>query len=130
VGRYAHHDELDRVLTQWTTGQDLMAAFHTLQRGGVTAGPQFDEEMLASDPHVEARGWIRQLASRDVGTYPHVSYAFQGLPQVWERGAPVLGEDNDYVYREVIGVDDDEYQRLVEAKVIVEDYLDRDLRPV
>jgi crotonobetainyl-CoA:carnitine CoA-transferase CaiB-like acyl-CoA transferase len=129
TGRYAHHDELDRILTEWTTGQDLMAAFHSLQRAGVTAGPQFDEEMLATDPHVEARGWIRQLASRDVGSYPHISYAFQGLPQVWERGAPVLGEDNDHVYREVLGLDDDEYQRLVEAKVIVEDYLDRDMEP-
>jgi crotonobetainyl-CoA:carnitine CoA-transferase CaiB-like acyl-CoA transferase len=52
------------------------------------------------------------------------------VPQLWERGAPVLGEDNDYVYREVLGLDDDEYRRLVEAKVIVEDYLDRDMNPV
>ena len=130
AGRYAHHDELDRALTEWTTGQDAMIAFHDLQRAGVTAGPQFDEEMLASDPHVEARGWIRELASRDVGSHPHISYAFQGLPQDWTRGAPVLVEDNDYVYREVIGLDDDEYARLVEAKVIVEDYLDRNLDPV
>ena len=130
AGRYAHHDELDRVLTGWTTGQDLMTAFHTLQRAGVTAGPQFDEEMLASDPHVEARGWIRELASRDVGSHPHIGFAFQGLPQAWERGAPVLGEDNDYVYREVLGLGDEEYERLVDAKVIVEDYLDRDMNPV
>ena len=25
AGRYAHHDELDRILTEWTTGQDLMS---------------------------------------------------------------------------------------------------------
>ena len=106
-----------------------MTAFHTLQRAGVTAGPQFDEEMLATDPHVAARGWIRPLASRDVGTYPHISYPFQGVPQVWERGAPVLGEDNDYVYRKVLGLDDDEYQRLVDAQVIVDDYLDADMNP-
>jgi crotonobetainyl-CoA:carnitine CoA-transferase CaiB-like acyl-CoA transferase len=130
AGRYAHHDELDRILTEWTSGQDLMTAFHTLQGAGVTAGPQFDEEMLARDPHVAARGWIRELDSRDVGSYPHISYAFQGVPQVWARGAPALGEDNHYVYREVLGLGDEEYQRLVEAKVIVDDYLDRNLDPV
>jgi len=130
AGRYAHHDELDRALRDWTTGQDVMAAFHALQRAGVTAGPQFDEEMLATDPHVGARGWIRDLESRDVGTYPHVGHAFQGVPQRWDRGAPVLGEDNDYVYRDVIGLDDEEYRQLVEAKVIVEDYLDPDMNPV
>ena len=130
AGRYAHHDELDRVLAEWTTAQELMSAFHALQQAGVTAGPQFDEEMLSRDPHVAARGWIRELASRDVGTYPHIAYAFQGIPQAWERGAPVLGEDNDYVYREVIGVSDEEYDRLIEAKVIVDDYLDQNLDPV
>ncbi len=129
AGRYEHHDELDQILTQWTTGQDLMGAFHSLQHAGVTAAPQFDEQMLATDPHVEARGWIRPLASRDVGTYPHISYAFQGIPQAWDRGAPVLGEDNDYVYREVLHLDAEEYQRLVDDKVIVDDYLDGDMNP-
>ena len=110
-------------------GQDVMAAFHMLQAAGVTAGPLFDEQMLATDPHVEARGWIRPLASRDVGTYPHISFAFQGVPQAWDRGAPALGEDNDYVFRKLLGLDVDEYRRLVDAKVIVEDYLDPDMNP-
>ena len=79
-----------------------MDAFHTLQQAGVTAGPQFNEEMLADDPHVAAREWIRPMTSRDVGSYPHIGYAFQGVPQVWDRGAPVLGEDNDYVFRKVL----------------------------
>ena len=68
--------------------------------------------------------------SRDVGTFPHIGYAFQGVPQAWDRGAPVLGEDNDYVFRKVLQLDDDEYQRYVDAKVIVDDYLDADMNPV
>ncbi len=130
AGRYEHHDELDAAISAWTNTHDLMDAFHTLQRAGVTAGPQFTEAMLATDPHIAARGWIRPMTSRDVGTYPHIGYAFQGLPQAWDRGAPVLGEDNDYVFRKVLQLDDDEYQRLVDAKVIAEDYLDADMNPV
>ena len=129
AGRYSEHDELDRIITEWTTGQDVMDAFHALQRAGVTAGPLFDEELLAADPHVAARGWIRPLESRDVGTFPHISYPFQGVPQAWDRGAPALGEDNDYVYRKLLGLDDAEYQQLVDAKVIVDDYLDADMNP-
>ena len=89
-----------------------MAAFHSLQQAGVTAGPQFDEEMLADRP--ARRGARVDPPDRRAATsarYPHIGYAFKGVPQVWERGAPVLGEDNDYVYRKVIGLDDDEYQR-------------------
>ena len=48
---------------------------------------------------------------------------------MWERGSPGLGEDNEYVFRTLLGLGDDEYQGLVDAKVIVEDYLDGDLEP-
>jgi crotonobetainyl-CoA:carnitine CoA-transferase CaiB-like acyl-CoA transferase len=130
AGRYEHHDDLDRAISSWTAMQDVTAAFHALQQAGVTAAPQFTEAMLADDPHVAARGWIKPMTSRDVGTYPHIGHAFQGLPQVWERGAPVLGEDNDYVFRKVLQLDDEEYQRYVDTKVIVDDYLDADMNPV
>ena len=49
---------------------------------------------------------------------------------MWDRGAPVLGEDNDYVYRKVLGLDDEEFERLVDQKIVVDDYLDADMNPV
>ena len=42
----------------------------------------------------------------------------------------MLGEDNEYVYRKVLGMGDEEYEQLVAANVIVDDYLDRNLDPV
>jgi crotonobetainyl-CoA:carnitine CoA-transferase CaiB-like acyl-CoA transferase len=129
-GRYDHHDELDAAIQEWTGRQDPNDAFHALQHAGVTAAPQFTEEMLATDAQVAAREWIRPMTSRDVGTYPHIGYAFRGLPQAWDRGSPALGEDNDYVFRKVVQLDDEEYQRYVDAKVIVDDYLDDDMNPV
>jgi len=86
--------------------------------------------MLATDPHVAAREWIRPLASRDVGVHPHIGFAFRGVPQAWDRGAPALGEDNDYVFRKVLGLDDDEYRALVDSRIVVDDYLDADRNPV
>ena len=75
------------------------------------------------------RQWIRPLASRDVGTFNHLGQAFRGIPLDWERGAPTLGEDNAYVFQEILGLDDDEYGRLVAAGVATEDYVDRDGNP-
>ncbi|MGD9798894.1 MAG: CaiB/BaiF CoA transferase family protein [Acidimicrobiia bacterium] len=126
AGRHANHDELDRLIGEWTATRDVLEAFHTLQAAGVAAGPQLDDAMLVSDPNVAARDWLRPLTSTDVGTHLHIGHAFRGVPQVWERGSPILGEDNEYVYKEVLGVDDAEYERLVAAKVIVTDYLDAD----
>ena len=75
------------------------------------------------------RQWIRPLASRDVGTFNHLGHAFRGIPLDWERGAPTLGEDNAYVFQEILGLDDEEYAQLVAAGVATEDYVDRDGNP-
>ena len=48
---------------------------------------------------------------------------------VWERGSPTLGQDNEYVFKEILGLDDDEYDRLVAERVATEDYFDRDGNP-
>jgi hypothetical protein len=48
----------------------------------------------------------------------------------WDRGSPVLGEDNEYVFGKLLGLDDEAYQRLQAARIIVDDYLDADGKPV
>ncbi len=129
-GRLAHVDELDAVVGAWAADQDVIEAFHALQAAGVAAAPLFDEALLAADPNVAARHWIRPLAATDVGTVDHLGHAFAGLPQVWTRGSPGLGEDNEYVYKDLLGLDDDAYRRLQAAGIAVNDYLDKDGNPV
>ncbi len=96
---------------------------------GIAAAPSVDDLRFATDPQVVDRQWIRPLESRDVGTFNHLGQAFRGIPLDWERGAPTLGEDNAYVFQEILGLDDDEYARLVAAGVATEDYIDRDGNP-
>jgi crotonobetainyl-CoA:carnitine CoA-transferase CaiB-like acyl-CoA transferase len=122
--RQAHHDELDTVLGAWTAARRADDAFHLLQRAGVPAGPVLDDAGFASDPQVVAREWLRPLESHDVGTHLHPGHAFRGVPQVWRRGSPVLGEDNEYVYKAILGVSDDEYERYRQEKMLADDYLD------
>jgi crotonobetainyl-CoA:carnitine CoA-transferase CaiB-like acyl-CoA transferase len=82
-----------------------------------------------ADPQIVARGWIRPLASGDVGTFDHLGQAFRGVPLAWERGAPTLGQDNEYVFKRVLGLTDGQYQRLVAERVATNDYLDADGEP-
>ena len=124
TGRRAAHDELDDAIAAWTATLPADDAFHALQRAGVAAAPYLDVAAFARDPHVLAREWIRPLPSRDVGTFGHLGHAFRGIPLVWDRGAPALGEDNEYVFRKLLGVDDTTWDRLVAEGVASEDYLD------
>ena len=98
-------------------------------RPGVAAAPYADDALLAADAQIAAREWIRPLTSRDVGTFNHLGHAFRGIPMAWERGAPTLGQDNEYVFKEVLGLDDAEYDRLVAERVATNDYYDRDGNP-
>jgi len=124
AGRQAHHDELDELIGAWATDHDVLEAFHALQRAGVAAGPLLDDELFVADPQVAARHWLQPLRSLDVGTHLHPGLAFGGVPQVWRRGSPVLGEDNDYVYKEILEVSDEELERYRADKILAEDYLD------
>jgi len=124
AGRHSSHDELDEAIAAWTATVTAEEGFGLLQQVGVAAAPLLDTRAFVSDPQVVAREWIRPLASRDVGTFGHLGHAFRGVPMAWERGAPALGEDNEYVFKEILGVDNVEYQRLVADRVAVEDYLD------
>lgn len=124
AGRQETHDRLDQAISAWTATLPARAAFHTLQEAGVAAAPLLDERGFTEDPQVVAREWIRPLCSRDVGSFDHLGQVFRGLPLRWDRGAPALGEHNEYVFRSVVGLDATDFARLVDAGVAVEDYLD------
>jgi crotonobetainyl-CoA:carnitine CoA-transferase CaiB-like acyl-CoA transferase len=127
--RAEHHDDLDRILSAWTSSREMMDAFHLLQRAGVPAGPLLDDELLTADPHLAARGWFRPLDSGDMGSYLHPGLAFTGVPHAWRRGSPTLGEDNEYVYQELLGVSDEDYRRFTDERLLATDYLQPDGTP-
>ncbi|MBO0728673.1 MAG: CoA transferase, partial [Acidimicrobiaceae bacterium] len=128
--RRAAHEELDKIVGAWTAMHDCYPAFHALQGSRVPAAPVLDDPMTVADPHIAARGWLRPLSSLDVGSFEHIGPVFSGIPMAWERGAPVLGQDNEYVFKDILGISDSEYQQLVADRIAVEDYLDAGGNPV
>jgi crotonobetainyl-CoA:carnitine CoA-transferase CaiB-like acyl-CoA transferase len=125
AARRCNHDELDMLVDAWAAQQDVLAAFYALQQAGVAAAPLMDDVMFVDDAHVQARQWFQPLHSQDVGTHHHPGPAFRGLFQAWRRGSPSLGEDNDYVYKTLLGVSDEDYARFKAEKILAEDYFDK-----
>jgi crotonobetainyl-CoA:carnitine CoA-transferase CaiB-like acyl-CoA transferase len=114
-GRYGRQDELEAGIAAWTVGQDDYAVFHRLQARGIPAAPVLEGSRALQDPHAIARGVYQPQTMLDqVGTFRFVA-PFYGMPEtpITVRQAPVaFGEHNDYVYRDVIGVSEAEYDRL------------------
>lgn len=118
ASRFAHQDEIDAVLAKWTASRDPVIMTKELQAAGVQAGTvQNAEDLLDHDPQVRARDVYFTLDHPVVGPAE-----FEGVPvrmsrtqpTLW-RSAPLLGEDNDYVLRDVMGLTDAEIQDYSEA---------------
>jgi crotonobetainyl-CoA:carnitine CoA-transferase CaiB-like acyl-CoA transferase len=114
-GRRAAHDEIDAAIAAWCGDRSPEDAAAVLQRAGIPAGPVIDEGRAFDDPHLQERGFFWPLDHPVAGTHLHAgpNVQMRGTPlQVW-RAAPTVGQDNEYVYREILGVSDEEYDDLV-----------------
>jgi len=125
AGRARAEDDIETGLAGWTATRDRDELFHALQAAGVTAGPVLNAKEAAEDPHLAASGaWKRLPATAD---YPEVewlrpAYRFS-KSNVDLREPPCLfAEHNDYVYREVLGVSDEEIEQLRAGGHIVDTF--------
>ena len=123
-GLRAHHDKVDEVIGAWTADRDTIALFHRLQKDGIPSGPLLHEPLAYADPHLRERGFFVSIDAPEVGTYEHAGTTFKLSKVPFEvRKPPVrLGEDNDYVYREVLGLSEEEYAHLKALGQIGMDY--------
>lgn len=120
AGRKANEVQLDTEIAAWTADKSYVEAMNLLQANGVAATPSFKAEDLFSDPHLLERGAIQQVDHPVLGRRKTITspYRLSETPPRIRGTAPCLGEDNDYAFKDILGMPDDEIARLKEAKVI------------
>jgi crotonobetainyl-CoA:carnitine CoA-transferase CaiB-like acyl-CoA transferase len=115
--RYSHQDELDALISAWTETVDQYEAFHALQASGVAASPVLNLAQVFEDPQLRARGMWHNVTHPIVGTHEYLKPPISNMsdtPLRYWRHAPTLGQDNEYVYKQVMGFSDEEYQTYVD----------------
>jgi len=121
AGRYQHQNELDAHLGAWTRERDRHEVMTVLQSVGVRAAAVQDaEDVNERDPQMAHRQAFFELDHPVIGPA-----RFEGVPFTatqfaadhW-RSAPLLGEDNEYVLGELLGVDAEEIAQLAAEDVI------------
>lgn len=123
-GRLAAQDELDAAISAWTRERDAHALVLELQSLGVAAGTVQDtEDQYQRDPHLAARGFFESIPhlSRGEVTAVGIPLGLTGTPGRTTRSGAAMGEDNQFVFRDLLGLSADEYARYVEAGAIEED---------
>jgi crotonobetainyl-CoA:carnitine CoA-transferase CaiB-like acyl-CoA transferase len=120
AARCAHTAALDERIADWTRGQDGEALVARLQACGIAAGMVKSEQEVLADPQLNHRGHFVTLPHGEIGDYVVEMPAarLSRTPARLHKAAPCLGEDNEYVYKQVLGYNDEEYDRLLVEGVI------------
>jgi len=118
--RSLNRKELDRLIGEWTIGRTPYEAMEILQKAGVAATPCADTEDRYFDPHFQERKVIVDVEHPATGVdfVPNVVCNLSETPGEIRRPAPLLGEHNDYVFGELLGLPKDEIEKLIQEKVI------------
>ena len=120
AGRRARQDEIDEAITSWTQKRDDYEAMDRLQQAGVPAGPFLEPSRLFHDPQLRQGGYFTRQRVHD-GTWrdlPGLGWRFEDGPGPHLSPAPVLGQHNDYVFGNLLGLSEAEIARLTEEQVI------------
>ncbi|MEU8786225.1 CoA transferase [Streptomyces sp. NPDC048637] len=118
--QYAGRGQLDERLRAWIAERGTTECLRAFDRAEVVASPVFSAEDIANDPVYAERGDIVTVDDPDLGpvrmqaVIPH----FHRQPgHVWRTG-PALGQDNRLVYREWLGLSEEELRELEKNDVV------------
>ena len=133
LGRWHLRGELDRLLSGMTAAWDSHQLMAALQAEGVPAGAVLDSKDLLFNPHLMERRFYEVVSHHPSTQMPPLPYAgrpwkLSETPQVAPRAAPLMGEHNDLVFRDLLGMSASEVQGLQANGVI--GYAPDDPRPV
>ena len=112
--RYATHGsrgenqaQLDNEICAWTRPRSVEEILALLTEAGVPAGKIFNAKDMMGDPHFAARGNIASPEDPEIGPIPmqNVVPRLTATPGSIEHPGPRLGEHNDEVYGELLGID-------------------------
>lgn len=120
LGRWNNQKKLDALIEQWTTRHDKLALMKLLQENGVAAMPSMKAEDLFADPHLAARDAILEIEHPVLGKRRTIAppWKLTETPAQVFSAAPLLGQDNEYVFRNLLQLSESDYKQLVEDKII------------
>ncbi len=120
AGRQQQQARIETAIADWTCQQTPDSVMHALQRAGVAAGAVRNPTTLDADPHLLAREFWQMTDRAVSGPQPMPSLPFRenAAPYPVRWAAATLGQFNDAVLSEVLGIDDAGRDALIRASVI------------
>jgi benzylsuccinate CoA-transferase BbsF subunit len=118
--RWKNRTKLDELIGKWTINYTHYEVMELLQSSGVAAMPSFSAEEILSDPHVKARGLINEVQHPVLGKKVVInpSWKHSETPARIHKASPLLGEHNEEVFGDLLGMSEEEVKKLESAQII------------
>jgi benzylsuccinate CoA-transferase BbsF subunit len=108
--RQAAKQQIDAALAAWTRGWERRDIERELVGRGVPASVVQRMTEVVADPQLTSRGYFVTLEHQEIGPTPYdgLMTRFSAKRKMLHRAAPCVGQDTDYVMRDLLGLSDDE----------------------
>ncbi len=125
--RYATFDarrensaEVDRLLGAWTSQYPAQELMRTLQAAGVPAGAVQSQADLWDDPQLKHRNFFQWLDHAECGPMPYdgLQFLLSRTPGRLRMPHALVGEHNEQVLKEFVGLSDNEVAELIAEGVL------------
>ena len=118
--RVAHQRELNAIFATWCSERPLAAILEAFHKAHGTLAPIYSIDQIVADPQMQAREAITRVADPDFGSVamPNVVPRFSADPGTIRNVGGEIGQDNAEIFRDWLGLDDDEMAALARDAII------------
>ena len=118
--RLSEQDEIDRHIGFWCEERTAKQVFSIMRRFEVPCGIVKSPEEMQIDPQLRHRGHYWELEHPTMGkrTYDGPSFRLSKTPGELTKASPLLGEDNERIFTQLLNIDEEEYNELLVEGVL------------
>jgi crotonobetainyl-CoA:carnitine CoA-transferase CaiB-like acyl-CoA transferase len=112
--RSRRSDLLDSAVSSWIADRDLDEVVEAFEEAGAALAPIYDIEQLIHDPHIQFRDTITTIQDEDLGPLrmQNLMVRLTGTPGGIRFAGRRLGQDNETLFRDLLGIDSNELEAL------------------
>lgn len=120
AGRVQHEEKIDEAIIEWTIRHDYEYLYEKLVETQVPAGPVYSIADIVKDEQYKARGIFEEVEIEEGDTVkiPAVLPKLSETPGGTDWIGPELGEHNEEIFGEILGMSKSEIEELRKGEII------------
>lgn len=115
--------EVEALIKDWIKEKTTQEALQILRKNRVPCSPILEIQEVLNDPQLKHRNMIANLVHPIYGKVPGASgagvpFKFSEIDLQYDKPAPILGENNEEIYSQLLGYDGQKLAQLKKEEVI------------